>query len=186
MLPRWCRWRASRIAFLTRSGGRRTSFWRATNLLRLPKVQRSPPRFLSKSAKAIENKGIEFFVSAKKYNKVEKSAQEYEKNGNSGWWLRGHKIADSMPPPSPIILHEHQKKRLTEIAIRNRLILMGPVFGCWERARAEHVPPREEKLEPFDRAQGKQSRTLQMKFSIRSIIPVNRRKSRRTLREVRQ
>ncbi len=76
--------------------------------------------------------------------------------------VKGHKIADSVPPPSPIILHEYQMKRLTEIAIRNRLILMGPVFGCWERARAEHVPPREEKLEPFDRAQGKQAPAVSM------------------------
>ena len=46
-------------------------------------------------------------------------------------------VASFTPPP--IILHEYQKKTLTEIAIRKRLILMGPflVVGCEQEQNRE-------------------------------------------------
>ncbi len=86
-------------------------------------------------------------------------------------------------PHTPIILHEYEKKRLTEIAIRNRLILKGPfLIAGGEQERNTY--PEEKKLEPFDRAQGQQAPAFQLEFSTKSIIPVHREKSRRTLREV--
>jgi hypothetical protein len=70
-------------------------------------------------------------------------------------------------------MHKYQKKRLTKIAIHKCLIING-IF--WVVARKPGA-----KRQPQKKKSGSRASTLQTEFYIASIIPVDRRESRKTL-----
>jgi hypothetical protein len=77
------------------------------------------PGFLSKSAEAIENKRVESFASARKCKKCKRVRKNLKRQGIMGSESSVEGNEERNAPPSPHYMHEYQKKRLTEIAIRN-------------------------------------------------------------------
>ena|SRR6266849_6888039 len=75
-------------------------------------------------------------------------------------------------PYPPINLHEYQKKRLTEIAFRKRLILKGVILVVSE-GQEPKINPKKEKRE--------QAPALQLEFYTVPTIPWDSDKSRKTL-----
>jgi hypothetical protein len=75
--------------------------------------------FLSKSAQFHENKRVVISGSAKECKRAQKSAQECEKKGDRGSEIEDSGSEEPVPPTPLPMMHEYQKKRLTEIAIRN-------------------------------------------------------------------